>query len=201
MSTKRLRWGILGDAKINQRLLPAFRASTTADLQGIASRTLEKATAAASRDSIPHAFGSYDELLNSPGIDAVYIPLPNHMHAEWTRKAADQGKHVLCEKPLVTNAAEAASLVAYCRAKKIRLMDGFMWPHHPRTKIIGEVIRSGTIGSVQKVNAAFTFQLEGLPTSNIRMQPESGGGGLLDVGCYTTYAIRWWMGAEPIKVW
>jgi D-xylose 1-dehydrogenase (NADP+, D-xylono-1,5-lactone-forming) len=201
MSQAKLRWGILGDAGINQRLLPAFRASTTADLRAIASRSLEKAKAAGARDGIPVAHGSYLDLLKDTGIDAVYIPLPNHMHDEWTRKAADHSKHILCEKPLTVTAAEAEKLVAYCRSKGVRLMDGFMWPHHPRTHKIRKAIDSGAIGDVKKVNTAFTFNLSGLPTSNIRMQPEAGGGGLLDVGCYTTYAIRWWMQAEPVKVW
>ena len=99
---------------------------------------------------------------------------------------------------MTVTAAEAARLVAYCRAKGVRLMDGFMWPHHPRTYKLRKFLDSGAIGPVQKVVAAFTFNLDGLPTSNIRMQPQAGGGGLLDVGCYTTYAIRWWMKAEPV---
>lgn len=201
MNPPKLRWGILGDAAINQRLLPAFRASKTADLRAIASRSLEKARAASVRDGIPVAHGSYLDLLKDPNVDAVYIPLPNHMHDEWTRKAADHGKHILCEKPLTVTAPEAEKLVAYTRSKGVRLMDGFMWPHHPRTHKIRKFLDSGAIGTIKKVNTAFTFNLAGLPTSNIRMQPEAGGGGLLDVGCYTTYAIRWWMGAEPVKVW
>lgn len=200
MTQPKLRWGILGDAGINQRLLPAFRASTTADLRAIASRSLEKAKAASVRDGIPVAHGSYLDLLKDPNIDAVYIPLPNHMHDEWTRQAADHGKHILCEKPLTVTAPEAEKLVAYTRSKGVRLMDGFMWPHHPRTHKLRKFLDSGAIGAIKKVNTAFTFNLAGLPTSNIRMQPEAGGGGLLDVGCYTTYAIRWWMGAEPVKV-
>ncbi len=195
----KLRWGILGVAAINDRLMPAFRASKTVDLRAIASRSLEKARASAEKNSIPVAYGSYDELLADPDIDAVYNPLPNHLHDEWTRKAADAGKHVLCEKPLTCDAASAEKLVAYCRAKGVRLMDGFMWPHHPRTHKLRKLIDSGAIGDVTKVNTAFTFHLEGLPTTNIRMQPEAGGGGLLDVGCYTTYAIRWFMRAEPVK--
>ncbi len=201
MNPPKLRWGILGDAAINQRLLPAFRASKTADLRAIASRSLEKAKAASVRDGIPVAHRSYLDLLKDPNVDAVYIPLPNHMHDEWTRKAADHGKHILCEKPLTVTAPEAEKLVAYTRSKGVRLMDGFMWPHHPRTHKIRKFLDSGAIGTIKKVNTAFTFNLAGLPTSNIRMQPEAGGGGLLDVGCYTTYAIRWWMGAEPVKVW
>jgi predicted dehydrogenase len=200
MSVSPIRWGILGVAKINDRLLPAFQAAGTAELYGIASRSLEKATTAAMAAGIPHAFGSYQDLLRCPDIDAVYIPLPNHLHSEWTRKAADHGKHILCEKPLTPTAKEAKSLIAYCRAKNVRLMDGFMWPHHPRTHKLRKFIDGGGIGKVLKVNAAFTFPLEGLPTSNIRMQPEAAGGGLLDVGCYCIYAIRWWMQTEPVSV-
>jgi predicted dehydrogenase len=196
----KLLWGILGVAKINERLIPAFRASSTADLRAIASRSKEKAQAAATAAGIPVAHGSYDALLADTAIDAVYIPLPNHMHAEWTRKAADAGKHVLVEKPMCPTAKECDDLVAYCRAKKVRLMDGLMWPHHPRTHKLRAFLDAGGIGEVQKVVAAFTFNLEGLPTSNIRMQPVAAGGGLMDVGCYTSYAIRWWMRAEPVKV-
>lgn len=200
MTLPKLRWGILGVAGINRRLIPAFKASTTASLDAIASRSLDKAAAAAKKDGIAKPYGSYEALLADPDIDAVYNPLPNILHDEWTRKAADAGKHILCEKPLTCDAASSAALIAYCRSKGVRLMDGFMWPHHPRTHKLRKFLDSGAIGPVKKVNAAFTFNLEGLPTSNIRMQPEAGGGGLLDVGCYTTYAIRWWMQAEPVSV-
>ena len=201
MTHPKLRWGILGVAGINKRLIPAFKASTTASLDAIASRSLDKAAAAAKADGIAKPYGSYEELLADPDIDAVYNPLPNILHDEWTRKAADAGKHILCEKPLTCDAASSAALIAYCRSKGVRLMDGFMWPHHPRTHKLRKFLDSGAIGDVLKVNAAFTFNLDGLPTSNIRMQPEAGGGGLLDVGCYTTYAIRWWMRAEPVSVY
>lgn len=198
--TAQLRWGILGVAAINDRLMGPFHTAKTSNLRAIASRTRDKAQAYATKNSIPHAYGSYEELLQDPGIDAVYIPLPNHMHDEWARKAADHGKHILCEKPMTCDAASAEALVSYCRSRNVRLMDGFMWPHHPRTQRLRAFLDSGSIGKILKVNAAFTFNLSGLPTSNIRMQPQAGGGGLLDVGCYTTYAIRWWMQAEPVSV-
>jgi xylose dehydrogenase (NAD/NADP) len=201
MHKPKLRWGILGVAAINDRLLPAFRTSHTADLRAIASRTFEKARAAAARGHIPVAYGSYEELLADPHVDAVYIPLPNHLHDEWSRKAADAGKHVLCEKPLTCDARSAEALVAYCRSKGVRLMDGFMWPHHPRTRKLRQLLDAGAIGEVRKVVAAFTFNLVGLPVSNIRLQSGCGGGGLLDVGCYCVYAIRWWMRAEPVRAW
>src|SRR6516165_2864500 len=116
--TKKLRWGILGVAKINERLLPAFAKVANADLVGIASRSLERAKDAAKAAGIAIALGSYEALLEDPDTDAVYIPLPNTLHDEWTRKAAERGKHVLCEKPLTPTAAEAEALVAFCRAKK-----------------------------------------------------------------------------------
>jgi len=198
---KKLRWGILGVAGINDRLMWPLQNAKTSDLRAIASRSLDKAKASATKNHIPKAHGSYEALLADPEIDAVYIPLPNHMHDEWTRKAADAGKHILCEKPMTCDAPSAAALVAHCRAKGVRLMDGFMWPHHPRTHKLRKILDAGEIGQVKKVVTAFTFNLEGLPTSNIRMQPQAGGGGLLDVGCYTTFAIRWWMQAEPVRVW
>src|SRR5476649_1234628 len=148
---KKLRWGILGVAKINDRLLPAFAKAANADLAGIASRSLDKAKAAAKAAGIPKAFGSYEAILDDPGIDAIYIPLPNTLHDEWTRKAAERGKHVLCEKPLTPTAKEAEALVAFCHAKKIKLMDGFMWPHHPRTAQIKAFLDGCKLGRVERV--------------------------------------------------
>jgi predicted dehydrogenase len=199
MSTAKLRWGILGVAKINDRLIPAFPRTKHAELRAIASRSLGRAQEAAKAAGIPVAHGGYEALLDDPGIDAVYIPLPNHLHDEWTRKAAERGKHVLCEKPLTTNAGEAEALVAFCRAKKVTLMDGFMWPHHPRTAQVKRFLLDGGIGEVRRVSAVFTFNLPPDP-NNIRLRTETAGGSLLDVGCYPIYAIRWAFGAEPARV-
>jgi len=200
MSSDVLRWGILGVAKINERLLPAFRTIQNGRLIGIASRSLEKAQAAAAAADIPKSYGNYEELLRDSEIDAVYIPLPNHLHDKWTRKAADAGKHVLCEKPLTPTAKEAESLISYCRAKNVKLMDGFMWPHHPRTAEVKRLLDDGTIGRVEHITASFTFQLP-RDTNNIRLRSETGGGSLLDVGCYPVYGIRWAMGIEPVRVY
>ena len=194
-----LRWGILGVAKINDRYLPGFARAPSARLTAIASRSLERAQSAARAAGIPRAFGSYEALLDDPEIDAVYIPLPNTLHAEWTRKAAERGKHVLCEKPLCPTAAEARELVEYCRARGIVLMDGFMWPHHPRTAQLRELLAGGGIGEVRRVAAAFTFRMQALDPNNIRLRPELAGGSLLDVGCYCVYGIRWAFGAEPVR--
>src|SRR5271166_2358783 len=127
-TTAKLRWGILGVAKINNRVLPGFRVAARAELAAIASRDGGRARDAARAADIPVAYGSYEALLGDPRVDAVYIPLPNTLHAEWTRKAADRGKHVLCEKPLTPTASEARELVAFCAARKVLLMDGFMSP-------------------------------------------------------------------------
>jgi predicted dehydrogenase len=197
----KLRWGILGVAKINERLLPGFAKAANAELRAIASRSLEKAKAAAVAARIPVAHGSYEALLDDPTIDAVYIPLPNTLHAEWTRKAAERGKHVLCEKPLAASAAEAAELAAFCKAKGVQLMDGFMWPHHPRTARLRQFLDAGIIGAVQRVNGTFTFPLRPLSPDNIRLQPGLAGGSLLDVGCYPVYGIRWAFGTEPVRVY
>jgi xylose dehydrogenase (NAD/NADP) len=199
-ATAKLRWGILGVAKINSRLLPGFRAAARAELVAIASRDASRAREAARAASIPRAHGSYEALLDDPGIDAVYIPLPNTLHAEWTRRAADHGKHILCEKPLTPTAAEAAALMDYCRGKGVQLMDGFMWPHHPRTARLRQLIDAGTLGPVQRVTGTFTFLLNAEP-SNIRLQPALAGGSLLDVGCYPVYGIRWAFGSEPVGVY
>ncbi|MFN4258665.1 MAG: Gfo/Idh/MocA family protein [Gemmataceae bacterium] len=196
----KLRWGILGVAKINQRLLPAFAQATNAELRAIASRSPVRAQAAAQEAGIRVAHGSYEALLDDPAIDAVYIPLPNTLHAEWTRQAAERGKHILCEKPLTPTAADAEALVAFCQAKRVKLMDGFMWPHHPRTARLRQLIDSGTIGEVRKVTGAFTFKMAPLDPANIRLRPELAGGSLLDVGCYPVFGIRWAFGGEPVSV-
>jgi predicted dehydrogenase len=195
----KLRWGILGVAKINDRLLPGFAAAADTQLLAIASRDAERSKAAAKAAGIPKSFGSYEALLADPEIEAVYVPLPNALHAEWTKKAADAGKHVLCEKPLCPTAAEAAEVVAYCRAKGVRLLDGFMWPHHARTARLRQVIDAGEIGDVTHVTATFTFTLAA-DKPNVRYRSDLAGGSLLDVGCYPVYGIRWAFKAEPIRV-
>jgi RNA polymerase sigma factor (sigma-70 family) len=199
MTNSRVRWGILGVAKINERLIPGFKQAKNAELRAIASRSMDKAKQAAVANDIPVAHGSYEALLDDPTIDAVYIPLPNHLHAEWTMNAAERGKHVLCEKPLASDAAEAQQAVDFCREKKVRLMEGFMWPHHPRTAKLRQLLDSGAIGEVRHVASTFTFQLELDPT-NIRLKPNMAGGSVMDVGCYPVYGARWVFGAEPVRV-
>jgi D-xylose 1-dehydrogenase (NADP+, D-xylono-1,5-lactone-forming) len=198
---RRVSWGILGVAKINERLLPGFARAKWADLQAIASRSLDRAEAAAKAARIPRAYSSYEALLDDPTIAAVYIPLPNSLHGEWTRRAAERGKHILCEKPLAPTASEAREVVDFCRARDVKLMDGFMWPHHPRTARLRQLLDSGAFGEIRRVDGAFTFRLEPLQPTNIRLRPELGGGSLLDIGCYPVYGIRWVFGAEPVEVY
>jgi D-xylose 1-dehydrogenase (NADP+, D-xylono-1,5-lactone-forming) len=198
-TTTKLRWGILGVAHINERLLPSFAKAANAELRAIASRSHERAGAAARAAGIPTAHGNYEALLDDPNIDAVYIPLPNTLHDEWTRKAAERGKHVLCEKPLCPSAAEAEQLVRFCRDQGVRLMDGFMWPHHPRTARLRQFLHEGGIGEVRRVAGAFTYPMRPFDPGNIRLRPELAGGSLLDVGCYPVFGIRWAFGAEPVR--
>jgi predicted dehydrogenase len=197
----KLRWGILGVAGINNRILPSFPRARNAELRAIASRSLDKAKAAARAAGIAVAHGSYEALIDDPTIDAVYIPLPNTLHDEWTRKAAERGKHIWCEKPLCPTAAEAQALVDFCTSKGVKLMDGFMWPHHPRTRRLRHFLDSGGIGEVRRVSGTFTFPMRPLDPSNIRLKPELAGGSLLDVGCYPVYGSRWSLGAEPVKAY
>src|SRR5205085_3315711 len=141
-------------AKINDRLMPSFHRMRNGELIGIASRALDRAQESATKNGIPKAFGSYEALLDDPDIDAVYNPLPNTLHAEWTKKAAERGKHVMCEKPLCPTAAEAQDLVNYCRGRNVTLMDGFMWPHHPRTARLRQFLDAGGIGEVRRVSGS-----------------------------------------------
>jgi D-xylose 1-dehydrogenase (NADP+, D-xylono-1,5-lactone-forming) len=199
--TGRLRWGILGVAHNNKRLLPAFAKSSHAELRAIASRSPERAQAAAAAAGIPTAYGSYEALLDDPAIDAIYNPLPNSLHAQWTMLAAERGKHVLCEKPLAPTATEAQKVVDFCRARGVQLMDGFAWPHHPRTLRLRQLLESQRLGEIRRVTGAFTFLMSPFDSANIRLRPELGGGSLLDVGCYIVYGIRWAFGTEPVRVY
>jgi predicted dehydrogenase len=197
---QKVRWGILGVAKINERLIPAFKRAAHAELVAIASRSLDRARQAADADRIPRYFGSYEALLEDRAIDAVYIPLPNSLHAEWTMKSAERGKHVLCEKPLASDAVEAQRCVDFCYRHGVRLMEGFMWPHHPRTAKLRRFLDSGAIGEIRRITSSFTFQLD-LNPENIRLQSGLAGGSVMDVGCYPIFGARWVMQSEPTRVY
>ncbi|KIL41583.1 oxidoreductase [Gordoniibacillus kamchatkensis] len=196
--SRKLRWGILGCAGIAKRaFIPGVADSQSGTLAAIASRDLDKAKETAAEFGIARAYGSYEELLADPEIDAVYIPLPNHLHKEWTIRAAQAGKHVLCEKPAALNAHEAAEMAEACRAAGVHFAEAFMYRHHPRYRMIKEVIDSGEIGALRGVHGAFTFN-GAANKQNVRYRQDWGGGSLYDVGCYPISAARLLIGAEPI---
>jgi xylose dehydrogenase (NAD/NADP) len=189
-----LRWGVLGAASIaDQALLPALRASRNGELLAIASRDRERATALAARHGVARVYGTYDELLEDAEVDAVYVPLPNHLHREWALRALAAGKHVLCEKPLAMNSAEATEMAAAARAAGRLLMEAAMYRFQPRMVELAEVLR----GHVRYLHASFAFPIDA--PDNYRMRPEMGGGALLDIGFYVVDLARWLLG-EPDRV-
>jgi predicted dehydrogenase len=168
------------------------------EVRAVASRARDRAEEAAHDLGIPKAYGSYAELLADREIEAVYIPLPNHLHAEWVKKAADAGKHVLCEKPFAMNAAEAEEAIRYAEAKGVLVMEAFMYRFHPQWIKAEEMVRTGEIGKVQAVHTTFSYMLK--DPANIRNIPEAGGGGLPDIGCYAVSSARFLLGREPERV-
>lgn len=194
-----VRWGILSTASIATKVARAIKQSSNADLIAIASRTEERASSWAQKNGVPIAYGSYDELLSDGTIDAVYIPLPPSMHAEWTIRAAELGKHVLSEKPLATNADEATIMAETCLKNNVQLMDGVMWVHHDRTTLMKQKL--GTLGDLRRVTAAFTFNWQTIPTHNIRAKAELGGGSLGDLGYYCIRAILWAFEELPTRAY
>ncbi|MBP1995668.1 Gfo/Idh/MocA family protein [Paenibacillus eucommiae] len=197
MNTTKLRWGILGCAAIAEgSVIPGIQASETGIVQAIASRELDKAEETAAQFGIPVTYGSYEELLADSEIEAVYIPLPNHLHKEWTLKAAEAGKHVLCEKPLALDAAEALEMVQACEAAGVHLAEAFMYRHHPRYEIMKEVMRSGEIGEVRSIHGTYTYN-HADENDNVRFHRHMGGGSIYDVGCYPISAARFLLDQEP----
>jgi predicted dehydrogenase len=194
-----VRWGVLGVAKIfTGKVLPPQLKSELVRIEAIASRSREKARNLSEKYGIAKSYGSYDELLADPDIEAVYIPLPNHLHTEWVRKAADAGKHVLCEKPLALNAEEAAACVEYVSKTGVRLMEAFMYRFHPQWQRARELARIGEIGQILAVHTYFAYDLK--DPGNIRNKLETGGGGLMDIGCYAVSVPRFLFGREPERV-
>ena len=193
-----IRWGILGCARISRRgLIPGIRGSVGGTLAAIASRDQKTAGAWAAEFAIPRAYGSYQAVLDDPAIDAVYIPLPNELHKPWTIAAADAGKHVLCEKPLAMDAAEAADMAAHCRAHGVLLMEAFMWRHQPRTAGLLKLVAEGTIGELRLVRTSFSFPVD---PSDWRLNPGQGGGSLFDIGTYGLNSARLFAGGEPSQI-
>jgi predicted dehydrogenase len=194
-----LRFGIISTAKIGQELVvPAIQDADNCVVSAIASRDLGKARAMADRFSVPHAFGSYEEMLASDLIDAVYIPLPTSQHVEWTIKAADAGKHVLCEKPIALHAGEIDQLIAARDRNKVLVTEAYMVTYSPVWKKVRSLLQEGAIGKLKHVQGAFTYFNR--DPSNMRNIPALGGGGLPDIGVYPTISTRFVTGKEPLRV-
>ena len=195
-----LRFGILGTARIADKVAAAIQAADGASLDVIASRDADRAREWAHGHQVPRSVEDYRRVIDDPEIDAVYIPLPNSMHHAWTLAAAEAGKHVLCEKPLGINAQQARDMAAACREHQVQLMDGVMWIHHPRTIAMKEQLTSGTLGELRRVTSAFTFRFDEVPDYDIRLDPETGGGSLGDLGWYCCRATLWAFDDLPTRV-
>lgn len=196
---KKIRWGVLGAANIAvKKAIPAMQAGDFCEITAIASRTLEKARSAAHDLDIPKFYASYDELLADAEIDAVYNPLPNNLHVEWTIKAAEAGKHILCEKPLTLTAAEAEKLIAARDRTGVKIQEAFMVRSHPQWLAVRDLIAQNRIGAVQAITMFFSYFND--DAANIRNKPEMGGGALMDIGCYCINLSRFILGAEPRRI-
>lgn len=199
MREKKLRWGIIGTANIGRKaVIPAIKSSNNGEVVAVASRDGKRAKDFAHDMGIPHFLDSYGALIEDDEIDAVYIPLPNSLHHEWTIKAADNGKHILCEKPLALNAAQCEEMQKTANSNGVVLMEAFMYRFHPQTEKVIQMVRSGALGEVRMIHSAFTFRLTN--PDNIRLIPELGGGSLMDVGCYCVNLSRTLAGMEPVEV-
>jgi xylose dehydrogenase (NAD/NADP) len=193
-----LQWGILGTARINQALIPPLRASSRNKLVAVASRSQERAEAYAREWGISRAFGSYESLLADPAIDVIYNPLPNSLHAEWTIKAVQAGKHVLCEKPLAISVEEVDAISAAAAQAGRVVAEAFMYRHHPQTLQVKALVDSGSIGTPRLVRGSFSFNMT--RANDVRLDPAMGGGCLWDVGCYPVSFARYLAGSEPVEV-
>ena len=196
----RVRWGILSTADIGlSKVIPAMQKSRLIDVAAISSRDLAKARAAAEQLRIPKAYGSYEELLADPDIDAVYNPMPNHLHVPWSIRALEAGKHVLCEKPIGLSAAEGQQLLEAARAHpQLKVMEAFMYRHHPQWQRARQIVVEGGIGELKTVQSFFSYFNR--DPDNVRNMADIGGGGLFDIGCYTISLSRFIFGGEPDRV-
>jgi len=196
----KIRWGVLSTANIGiEKVIPAMQQSEFCEIVAIASSRIEKAQAAAKKLGIPKAYGAYEELLNAPEIDAVYIPLPNHLHVPWSIKALEAGKHVLCEKPLAMTATEANQLLGIAeKYPKQKIMEAFMYRHHPQWQRARQMIDEGKIGDLRTIQSFFSYF--NADPENIRNIADYGGGGLMDIGCYCISLSRFIFGTEPRRI-
>jgi D-xylose 1-dehydrogenase (NADP+, D-xylono-1,5-lactone-forming) len=194
-----LSWGIIGAGRIARKFATALRESQECQLVAVASREQARAVAIAAELGAPTAYGSYAALLADPQLDAIYIALPNSMHAEWAINAAQAGKHILCEKPLAPTIAEAEAMFNAARTHRVWLMEAFMYRFHPRTLALQDLILSGAIGQVRLIRAGFSFSLD--RPNDVRWSSDLAGGALYDVGCYPLNLARTLIGSPPQRVW
>lgn len=197
---KKVRWGVLSTARIGiEKVIPAMQLGRYCTINAIASRQLKKAQAAARHLNIEKAYGSYEELLADPHIDAVYISLPNHLHIAWAIKALNAGKHVLCEKPIGLSVAEAQKLLGVARKfPRLKVMEAFMYRLHPQWQWAKQTVKEGKIGKLLTIQSFFSYY--NTDPENIRNKADTGGGGLMDIGCYCISLSRFIFGAEPRRV-
>ncbi len=194
----KVRWGLLSTARINRRLIPAIRATRRGQVAAVASRDEARAREYAENWKIPKAFGSYQAMLDSGEIDAVYIGLPNHLHAEWSIRAMEAGVHVLCEKPFAITLDEVDAMIAAHQRTGRVLAEAFMYRHHPQAHIVQDWINSGKLGELMLVRSIFTFSMEG--SDDVRLVPEWGGGALWDIGVYPVSLTQYVYGGPPLHV-
>jgi predicted dehydrogenase len=197
MIQQKVRWGIISTAKIGRtKVIPGIQASDLCEVVAISSRNKAAAEEAAQGLGIPKAYGSYEELLADPEVDAIYNPLPNHLHVEWAIKAIEAGKHVLCEKPVGMDAKEAEQLLAVSKKHpELKVMEAFMYRFHPQWVKAKELVKSGAIGQAKVVQSFFSYY--NVDPNNVRNQADIGGGGLMDIGCYCISFPRFLFGSEP----
>lgn len=195
-----LRFAVLGTAKIGRTVIPRIMATDGATVLGVASRSAHSGKQYASELSLSTSWDSYEAALDNSDVDAVYIPLPPSLHQEWVTKAAESGKHVLCEKPLARNVDEARAIRKVCQQNNIVLLDGVMWYHTARAVEIKRIVDSDQLGQLRQLTSVFTFQWDEFPLDNVRMQRELGGGSLLDLGWYCVGVTLWLYDALPIRV-
>ena len=198
MANKKLNWGLLSTARINRALIPPLRVSNRNQLLAVGSRSKASADAYAREWKIPRAHGSYETLLADPEIDVIYNSLPNHLHAEWTIKAVEAGKHVLCEKPLALRVEEVDAMKAAAQKHGRVVAEAFMYRHHPQTWKVRELVKNGSLGTLKLVRGSFSFVLT--REGDVRLNPEWGGGSIWDVGCYPISYTRTVVGAAPLEV-
>lgn len=196
----KVRWGVLSTANIGtEQVIPAMQKGQYSEITAISSRSLKKAKAEAKRLGIPRAYGSYEELLADPDIDAIYNPLPNHLHVSWSIKALEAGKHVLCEKPIALSADEAQLLVdAANQYPELKVMEAFMYRFHPQWQKAKQLVADGQIGPLRTIQASFSYYND--DPNDIRNMADIGGGGLMDIGCYPISVSRFIFDAEPQQV-